>query len=250
MELTWLDSNSWLIDWGNKRILLDPWLVGPLVFGGAEWLFKAERTACRPIPDRVDLMLLSQGLPDHAHPPTLAALDRSIPVVASPAAAQICQKMGYQNVQALGHHQTIDFQEITIEALPGAPVGATTRENAYILRRGEQTIYYEPHGFHDQILQQPRPIDVVITPVIDLLLPLLGAVIKGRESALQLCLALHPQLLLPTAAGGDLKATGLLLKLLRAEGSVQEMQTALTQRGLSTIVPQIEPWQPFTPSLT
>lgn len=52
MELTWLDSNSWLIDWGNKRILLDPWLVGPLVFGGAEWLFKAERTACRPIPDR------------------------------------------------------------------------------------------------------------------------------------------------------------------------------------------------------
>ena len=33
MHLTWLDSNSWLIEMGGQRILLDPWLSGPLVFG-------------------------------------------------------------------------------------------------------------------------------------------------------------------------------------------------------------------------
>ena len=32
MYLTWLDSNSWLIEMGGKRVLLDPWLVGSLIF--------------------------------------------------------------------------------------------------------------------------------------------------------------------------------------------------------------------------
>lgn len=246
MELTWLDSNSWLIELGGMRILLDPWLVGALVFGRAEWLFKAERATLRPIPDGVDLILLSQGLPDHAHPPTLAILDRSIPVVASPRAAQICLGLGYTKVTPLGHHETIGVKDITIEALPGAPVGATLRENAYVISYQDRKIYYEPHGFHDPSVESKSPIDVVITPIIDLVLPLVGAVIQGRRSTLELCEKLNPKVLLPTAAGGDLKVSGLLLKLLRAEGSREEMQTQLNQRGLATIVPEIKPWESFT----
>ncbi len=245
MEFIWLDSNSWLITLGQTRILVDPWLVGPLVFGGAEWLFKAERKQEHPIPDRVDLILLSQGLPDHAHPPTLAVLDRSIPVLASPSGAKVCREMGYSQVSALDHHQKLEFGDITIEALPGAPVGANLKENAYILTHQGKSIYYEPHGYHDKSLQARNPIDVVITPIIDLLLPLLGAVIKGRETTLELCKWLKPQVLLPTAAGGDLQATGILLKLLRAEGTVSEMQAKLQEKGLPTIVPVLKSWEPF-----
>lgn len=245
MEFTWLDSNSWLITQGQTRILVDPWLVGHLVFGGAEWLFKAERPTPHPIPDRVDLILLSQGLPDHAHPPTLAVLDRSIPVVASPSGAKICREMGYKEVNTLAHHQQIELGGIVIEALPGAPVGANLQENAYILTHQDQSIYYEPHGFHDQSLQNRTPIDVVITPIIDLVLPLVGAVIKGRGSTLQLCQWLKPRFLLPTAVGGDLQATGILLKLLRAEGSAAEMQAQLQEKGLATILPSLKSWEPF-----
>ena len=81
MYLTWLDSNSWLIEFAEHRILLDPWLVGPLVFGNLDWFFKAERQTPCPIPEHIDLILLSQGLADHAHPATLKQLDHKISVV-------------------------------------------------------------------------------------------------------------------------------------------------------------------------
>ncbi|WP_322742709.1 MBL fold metallo-hydrolase [Synechocystis salina] len=41
MELTWYDSNSWLIEMGGQRILLDPWLVGDLTFGNTPGCFEA-----------------------------------------------------------------------------------------------------------------------------------------------------------------------------------------------------------------
>ncbi|NJO70763.1 MAG: MBL fold metallo-hydrolase, partial [Oscillatoriales cyanobacterium RM1_1_9] len=56
MYLTWLDSNSWLLEMGQKRILIDPWLVGPLVFGNLPWLFKGERLQPRGIPESIDLI--------------------------------------------------------------------------------------------------------------------------------------------------------------------------------------------------
>ena len=101
MFLTWFDSNSWLLEIGGKRILIDPWLVGSLIFSNLDWLFKGSRSQNRPIPDNIDLILLSQGLEDHAHPPTLQVLDHSIKVVASPNAAKVIQQLGYTQVTVL-----------------------------------------------------------------------------------------------------------------------------------------------------
>ncbi|MBC6476050.1 MAG: MBL fold metallo-hydrolase [Hormoscilla sp. GM102CHS1] len=53
-----------LIELGDKRILLDPWLVGDLVFGNLTWFFKGSRPQPRPIPENIDLIILSQGLED------------------------------------------------------------------------------------------------------------------------------------------------------------------------------------------
>ncbi|MGK7879031.1 MAG: MBL fold metallo-hydrolase, partial [Crocosphaera sp.] len=71
MQLTWLDNNSWLMEISGKRILLDPWLVGSLVFGNLEWLFKGVKGKTYDIGQQIDLIVLSQGLDDHAHIPTL-----------------------------------------------------------------------------------------------------------------------------------------------------------------------------------
>src|SRR5690349_12687127 len=109
MHLTWLDSNSWLIEIAGKRILLDPWLVGALTFSNLDWLFKGTRPQERPIPEKIDLILLSQGLEDHTHPPTLQRLDRQIPVVGSLSAAKVVQKLGYTSVTALSHGETFTF---------------------------------------------------------------------------------------------------------------------------------------------
>ena len=118
MNLTYLDSNSWLIEIDGQRILLDPWLVGELTFGNAGWLFRGKKNNPQPIPENIDLILLSQGLEDHAHPPTLKKLDKQIPVVASPNAAKVVQELGYATVNTLDHHESFSLGEkVLIKAI-------------------------------------------------------------------------------------------------------------------------------------
>ncbi|MGF1494639.1 MAG: MBL fold metallo-hydrolase [Microcoleaceae cyanobacterium] len=248
MHLTWLDSNSWLLEISERHILIDPWLVGPLVFGNLTWLFKGERTQPRSIPEKIDLILLSQGLEDHAHPQTLKQLDRSIPVVASPNAAKVVRELGYTQVRALEHDSTYFLDnQIEITAVPGSPIGPTLVENGYILRELGTgfKVYYEPHGFHSEIVKQSAPIDVVITPIVNLSLPLLGPIIKGTDAALQVVEWVKPQVILPTAAGGDIKFEGVLLNVLKAVGSVEDFRSLLARHNLSTHVLDPTPGERF-----
>ncbi|MEL7075420.1 MAG: MBL fold metallo-hydrolase [Cyanobacteria bacterium J06643_13] len=236
MNLTYFDSNSWLIEIDGMRILLDPWLVGKLTFGNQAWLFEGSKNNPQPIPENIDFILLSQGLEDHAHPPTLEQLDRSIPVVASPNAAKVVREFGYQNITVLEHQQRHKIGQVEIKAVPGSPIGPTLVENGYIITGLEsgKTIYYEPHGYHADSLQESAPIDVVITPIINLKLPLLGAVIKGQETALQVCQQLNPQVILSTAAGGDIDFKGMITSILSADGTVEDFKHLLEQNNLAT----------------
>lgn len=244
MNLTWLDSNSWLMEIGGKRILLDPWLVGDLVFSNLDWLFKGKKTTQHPIPENIDLILLSQGLEDHAHPPTLKQLDRAIPVVASPNAAKVVEGLGYTDITPLAHGETFTLDDrVAIHAVPGSPIGPQLVENGYILQELETgyQIYYEPHGYHSRAIEEFAPVDVVITPLISLKLPLLGAVIQGQRNALKACQWLQPQVILPTAAGGEVDFQGLLLSVLREEGTLEDFRRLLAQNNLSTQVIEAQP---------
>jgi L-ascorbate metabolism protein UlaG (beta-lactamase superfamily) len=248
MYLTWLDSNSWLIEMGGKRVLLDPWLVGSLVFGNLPWLFKGDHPTPQTIPTDIDLILLSQGLPDHAHLPTLEKLDRNIPVVASPNGAKIVNDLGYQQVTALAHGGCFTLADsLKIQALPGSLVGPNLVENGYLLTDliNNTTLYYEPHGSHTAKLKEIAPVDVVITPLTDLEIPLLGSVIKGMKSAVEAIEWLQPQVILPTAAGGNVVFEGLLLSVLRGNGDVNQFRELLTQHNLTTRVMEPKPGERF-----
>lgn len=253
MHLTWLDSNSWLIEIAGKRILLDPWLVDALMFGKADWFFKSERKTVRQIPPNIDLILLSQGLEDHAHPATLKQLDRQIPVVGSPSAAKLVREIGYSQVTALTHGELFTIPDLLeIRAVIGSPTGPTTIENGYILKDLVEgtSIYYEPHGYHTSALQEFAPVDVVITPTIDLKLPLIGTVIKGQQGAVQVAKWLKPRVILPTAAGGDLTYSGFLLNLLKAEGTVDSLRSLLAENEINTQVIEPQPWERFELNLS
>jgi L-ascorbate metabolism protein UlaG (beta-lactamase superfamily) len=237
MQLTYFDSNSWLIEIDGKRILLDPWLVGDLVFGNQAWLFRGKKNKSQPIPENIDLILLSQGLEDHAHPPTLKQLDRNIPVVASPNAARVVRELGYVTITSLEHGENFSLDgQVEIQAVPGSPIGPTLVENGYIIKglASGKNIYYEPHGYHSETARQTQSIDVVITPITSLKLPLVGAVIKGQKNALELCQHLKPQVILSTAAGGDIDFQGWLISLLSAEGSVEQFNNLLQEKNLAT----------------
>ena len=235
MDLTYLDSNSWLIELEEQKILLDPWLVDKLIFGNLPWLFSGTKNNPPAIPEKIDLILLSQGLEDHAHTPTLKTLDHNIPVVASPNANKVVQELGYTNITCLEHGESFTFvDKIEIHAVLGSPIGPTLVENGYIIRglTTNQSLYYEPHGYHSPSLQAVDPVDIVVTPITNLKLPLIGAVIKGQQSALEVCQWLKPKVILSTAIGDDVSFDGLLVSLLQEEGNVQMFKSLLEKHNL------------------
>ena len=206
------------------------------------------RIAAQFLFQNIDLILLSQGLADHAHPATLKQLDRQIPVVGSPRAANLVTELGYAKVTALAHGEVFTIPHLLeIRAVLGSPTGPTTLENGYILKDliDGTSIYYEPHGYHSQSIQEFAPVDVVITPTIDLKLPLVGTVIKGQQGAVQIAKWLKPQIILPTAAGGDLSYSGFLLKFLKAEGSIESLRSLFTTNSINTQIIEPKPWERF-----
>ncbi|MGK7944243.1 MAG: MBL fold metallo-hydrolase [Microcystaceae cyanobacterium] len=248
MKLTWLDNNSWLIEMGSKTILLDPWLIGDLVFGGQTWLFRGIKQTAFEIPSQIDLILLSQGLEDHSHIPTLEKLDHQIPVVASPSAAKVVEQLGYSQITPLDHGQSYCLDnEIEIKAFEGSQLGPTLTENAYVVKNlsDQHSIYYEPHGNHSAKLAQIAPIDVVITPVIDFKLLKFAPVLNGQKTTLKLCQSLRPQVVLPTARADDTKYEGALTMLLQEEGTFDSFRQMLADHQLSAQLMQPQPYKPI-----
>jgi len=245
MKLTWFDANSWLIDAAGKRILVDPWLVGDLVFGGLPWLVKGFRPKSIEIPDNIDLILLSQGLADHAHPETLKRLDKSIPVMASPDGAKVARELGYRLVTTLSHGDTeylgdaTDPSRLKIQTLVGAPVGPTKKENGYVLTflSTGARLYYEPHGYPDtKHLKEIAGVDVVITPMADITLMGVAPVVNGKDVAPQLAELLNPQVMLPTAEAGSVQYEGIISSALKVDGGADMVRSRLKEKGLNTQV--------------
>lgn len=263
MKLTWLDANSWLMELAGQRILVDPWLVGDLVFGNLDWLVRGTRPDPIDIPQNIDFILLSQGLPDHAHPETLKALDKSIPVLASPDGAKVAQKFGYTSVTTLDHGDIHVQNGIEITTFVGAVVGATKRENAYILsfldeataasstQAAPTRLYYEPHGYPDlENLKAFGQVDVVITPLADITLMGVAPVIRGADVAPKIAQLLRPQVMLPTAEAGRVTYTGLISSALKAAGGAAELRSRLEAEGGGTQVIEPVPGEPVTLSLS
>ena len=235
MFTTWLDNNSWLWEIADQKILVDPWLIGALTFGNADWLFKGEKTQTVPLPNDVDFILLTQGLPDHAHPETLQALDKSIPVVGSPNAAKVVREFGFTDVTALDHGESVTRGGATVKAVQGSPIGPTLLENGYIVTEIATgfKLFYEPHGYHPESLKQEAPIDVVLTPMLTLSLPLVGPVIRGLKSAQELADWLQPQVMLPTTDAQETTYEGLLVSVLKATDGPEKVRQQLADQGRS-----------------
>ncbi len=246
LYLTWLDLNSWLIELDQVRILVDPWLVGPMTLGLPAWLLRFERTQTRSCPEPLDMILLSQGLPDHAHAASLETLDRQIPLVCPPSAADLVQRLGFQQITVLKPGETFYLKDqLTFQATLGAPLGPLRQENGYILRSRSsgQSLYYEPHGFPDPKLANQAPVDVVITPIIDVTLPLIGPIIAGLTHGLELAQSLTPQVIIPTAQPGNVTIAGILPHLLQAPTQPETLAERLPTLEHPPQILQLEPWE-------
>lgn len=224
---TYLGSSGWVIEIGNHKILIDPWLTGELVFPPGPWLIKGRLGKNIDVPIGITLILLTQGLADHCHRPSLEILSRSIPVLGSPSAAKVVRDIGFESVFELRPGEVKFFDDLKIEASEGAPV--PNIENGYLIYSDDCSLYFEPHGFLDSNISECI-LDAVITPVVNLKLPIAGEFIKGKKTLPELVKRFQPLNILASTTGGDSNFSGILNNLITVEGSAEEMSKTLDKK--------------------
>ena len=213
-KATYLGSNGWIIELMKSRIVIDPWLLGELVFPPGGWFFKGTLKDDIPIPKNIDLILITQGLPDHCHIPSLKKFPKNISVVCTKSAFKVLDKLNFESINIMEPGQHLKFNNIKIEATSGASVPQI--ENGYIIETNDGSFYIEPHGFLDNQLK-PRKLDAVITPTKNLELPILGPFVKGADVIPELVKLFNPKYILSSTIGGDAQFSGILNSFISLE---------------------------------
>ena len=211
---TYFGANGWLIEFSSLKILIDPWLRGDLTFDPAGWIIRGQLKEIFDTPKGIDLILLTQGLPDHTHRETLKLFDLNTPIIGSENACRIVKEIGFINVKEIKPGNRLEFRNIEIMATKGAPIPAP--ENGYIIKSSVNSIYIEPHGFVDESIEHQK-IDIVISPVVNIGLPFIGSFIKGEEAIRKLDKLLEPKYLLSSTIGGKIAFKGLLGNLINQD---------------------------------
>ena len=198
-KATYLGSNGWLIKFEKSNLIIDPWLKGDLVFPPGEWFFKGS----------LDKEIL-------IHIPSLKKFKKNIDIICPNSAKSILEKEDFTNITVLKPSEKINKHGLTIEATAGAPVPQI--ENGYIVKDlKKRGFYIEPHGYLDENLKS-QEIEAIITPIINLKLPIVGSFVKGADVLPKLIKTFNPKYILSSTAGGEAKYTGILNKFI----SVQE----------------------------
>ena len=219
-KATYLGSNGWIIEFTKSKIVIDPWLLGDLVFPPGEWFFKGKLEDEIPTPKNVDLILLTQGLPDHCHIPSLKKFPRNISVICTKSAYKVLDNLNFESITIMEPGEHLNFNDIKIQATKGASVPQI--ENGYILETTDGSFYIEPHGFLDDQLK-PRKLDAVISPTKNLELPMFGPFVKGADVVPRLVKLFNPNYILSSTTGGDAKFSGILNSFISLEENKKDL---------------------------
>jgi hypothetical protein len=107
------------------------------------------------------------------------------------------------------------------------------------------SIYLEPHGFPSPDLPTRR-LTAVITPVLDVGLPLAGAFVRGRSALPELLRRFQPATVLASTTGGDVRFSGVLSSWLQVEGSADEAAAVVASHDNTCRFIDPKPGQPYT----
>tara|TARA_B100001287_G_scaffold57825_1_gene46143 strand:+ start:271 stop:984 length:714 start_codon:yes stop_codon:yes gene_type:complete len=213
-KATYLGSNGWIIEFKKARVVIDPWLLGDLIFPPGGWFFKGTLKDEIPTPEDIDLILLTQGLPDHCHIPSLKKFPKKTNIICSESASKVLDELNFESINVMKPGKILNFNEIKIEATSGAAVPQI--ENGYILETNDGSFYIEPHGFLDDKIK-PRKLDAVITPTKNLGLPIVGSFVKGADVIPNLVKLFNPSYILSSTTGGDAQFSGILNSFISLE---------------------------------
>jgi len=183
----------------------------------------------------IDIILLTQGLPDHCHIPTLEMFRKDIPIICPKSAVETLKKIGFSSIKVLKPTEKTNYFNLSFEATAGAPVPQT--ENGYIVKDDQDNGFYiEPHGYLDENLNK-QSLDAVITPTKNLELPLVGSFVKGADVIPKLINKFNPKFILSSTVGGDAKYSGFLNNFISVKDYEEELNCNLVDlKSMQSIV--------------
>ena len=224
-EATYLGSNGWLIKFKKTNLIIDPWLKGDLIFPPGEWFFKGSLEEEILIDKKIDIILLTQGLPDHCHVPTLEMFKKDTHIICPKSAFETIKKIGFSSIKVLRPTEKTNLLNLSFEATAGAPVPQI--ENGYIVKDDQDNGFYiEPHGYLDENLNK-HSLDAVITPTKNLELPLVGSFVKGADVIPKLISKFNPKYILSSTVGGDAIYSGFLNNFISVQDYEKELNCNL-----------------------
>ncbi len=235
------DYQSWALEIGARRVLIDPWLSGALVRGAADWVFGRTRPDPALAPGRVDGLVLTAHFADHLHRPTLARLPKSTPVFASHHAARTARGLGFTDVTALRDGQRADLgDELELEAIaPDFPYSHNSL--GYVFSHGGRRVYLETHVVNRKRgLERAHGVDVLVAPVQSVRVA--GVVfVMSAERAVETARLLQPKTWVATGVDPQ-HGHGLLQRtLVSCRGTVDDFAARLKEAGLPTTFAQPAP---------
>lgn len=246
--ITHYANNTFTLTHASKTVLLDPWLTDDLVFLTPKFFLakkspKGASLASALDPNTISAIILTQGLPDHAHQPTLEKLPRTIPVLAPNSALPLLRSLNYQRILPLqpgdGPIPVPNVTGLSVTPAKGSIVGPPWSEPqlALLLEAADAngnvtTVYHEPHGVHDfDFLRNFRGrLDAVMASCVASTLPVFGnyPLANGVKEAVDLC-----RITLPKSCvvydNTDEDQTGFLTYFLHKEGDLEQLKHALAK---------------------
>jgi len=269
---THLEGNGqlWQLKSGNEQVSLvvDP-LASQLDFG-IPWGYRANKVALSES-QTIDLIcdakpthcLLTMGLDDHCHPPTITKMMNKLPdleyiVAASAEKKLIGLGLKADKITVLKHGESCRLGDAKVIATEGALVGPPwqERELGFLLQLGKSemegiSIYYEPHA--DVILKNIKNLraDIMVSPVTKQALPAQVpsegqyTLVYGADRTLEIANTLGASVVVPLG-NGVLDIEGPLASLVSASGGVSELERLLEENGSSVKVEKASPGVPIT----
>lgn len=172
MELERVDDyQSWRIRVGGQELLVDPWLVDDIRIGeGGRWLRRAHGSPVSLRPRDVGprtLVVLTSAFSDHAHVPTLKALDKRLRVIGPPAAVRLARSLGFSSTIELGPSRRVVLDgRVAITGIrPRFPYGVGSIGLLIESVADGVRTYFETHVAPERHPALEPAVDVVVAPV-------------------------------------------------------------------------------------
>jgi len=199
IEVQYIRTSMLLLNWDGLRILTDPWFA--MQMRGLPVFVKPCVRAEQLSP--LDVVLVSHLHPDHFDRRALRKLSHPIKLlVGPPGMKDQCDRIVCQELATLADGQSIEYEDLAIKAFSVAHSGY---ENAYLLRRGEMSLFFAGDARYTEVFAE---IGGKHQPLVSLL-PVGGTEILGRrivmnpDDAVQAAHDLQTKVMIPIHPGGE-----------------------------------------------